>query len=666
MKLIKCYISSFGKIKDYEITFNEGITTINQENGWGKSTLASFIKAMFYGLNDSKQSIADNERKKFKPWNTTERFGGYLVVEKKGRVYKIERFFGTKEREDTVVVTDVETGKTFNTDDLGKRFFQIDEEGFVSTTYFTQKDFEIKSNASITAKYNETYEIQDTKSYEKAIKMLDERSKELKSRGDKGEINLIKNKIYQIKEDLLALKNFSSTIEDLKNQEKVLEKEVDALRNEQKAISDKITKAGEKEANKVKKQNYDKLVLEYEKLSQENREILEKLGGDILSAERVEDYSNLLGQLSELSIKITELKKDIENLENLSQKPEEKEQNKSISMPFLISSIGVGILGIVLAFINIFAGLSVSVIGVISTIICLIFKPKAKKIEKENNGVILLIQNKEKDLEEYVNIYQKTKELLDAYVSKFKVDNSEYLVALREIKNLLNSYKNNFERLKVLSISIDELKSQKQIFALDEDVEDLAYLREKLDKISREYSEKASILADKKVRIKSLEVQLERKNEYEEELMELTELLEESQREFELLNLTLDYLKKADENLKIKYRAPIENSLNKQLKNIAGEKLSANIDVDFKVTINEPSGAKDINFYSKGYRNLIEICKRFALIEVLFADDLPFIILDDPFVNLDDEKLRTALELVKNLSKEYQILYLICHESRKA
>ncbi|MBQ7340020.1 MAG: hypothetical protein IJW43_04110 [Clostridia bacterium] len=666
MKLIKCYISSFGKIKDFEINFNEGITTINQENGWGKSTLASFIKAMFYGLNDSRQSIGENERKKFKPWNSTERFGGYLVVEKKGRVYKIERFFGTKEREDSVVVTDVETGKTFNTEDLGKRFFQIDEEGFVSTTYFTQKDFEIKSNASITAKYNETYEIQDTENYEKALKMLDERAKELKSRGDKGEISLTKAKIYQIKEDLIALKNFSTTIEDLKNQEKTLEKEVESLRIEQKLISDKITKAGEKEANKIKRQNYDKLVLERDKLVAENNRILEKLNGEIELAKRVEEYSALLGQLNELSIKLDGLEKDIENLKNLSQKPVEKTQNKSVNLPWLISSIGVGVLGIVFAFINLFVGLSVAVIGIISTIICLIVKPKGKVQEQENTGVLSLIESKEKDLKEYSSIYQKTKSVLDSYLIRFNVESSDYTTALREVKELLVYYQNNLDRLKVLSISIEELKSQKDIFDTDDSVEDLSYLREKLDKVSREFSEKASILADKKARIKSLEVQLEKKNEYEEELVELTELLEESQKEYELLNLTLDYLKKADENLKIKYRAPIENNLNKQLKNIAGEKLSANIDVDFKVTINEPSGAKDINYYSKGYRNLIEICKRFALIEVLFSDDKPFIILDDPFVNLDDEKLKEALELVNNISKEYQILYMICHESRRA
>ena len=36
---------------------------------------------MFYGLNDSKRSVAENERLKFKPWNSTERFGGYIEFE---------------------------------------------------------------------------------------------------------------------------------------------------------------------------------------------------------------------------------------------------------------------------------------------------------------------------------------------------------------------------------------------------------------------------------------------------------------------------------------------------------------------------------------------------------------------------------------------------------
>ena len=83
------------------------------------------------------------------------------------------------------------------------------------------------------------------------------------------------------------------------------------------------------------------------------------------------------------------------------------------------------------------------------------------------------------------------------------------------------------------------------------------------------------------------------------------------------------------------------------------------------VTVEEKVGHVPTDYYSKGYQNLFEICKRFALTDVLFTGEKPFIILDDPFYNLDDEKLKNALELIQKLSNEYQIVYFICHESRR-
>ena len=49
-------------------------------NGTGKSTLASFIKAMFYGLpHSTKRSVSENPRKHFTPWQGG-KFGGYIDV----------------------------------------------------------------------------------------------------------------------------------------------------------------------------------------------------------------------------------------------------------------------------------------------------------------------------------------------------------------------------------------------------------------------------------------------------------------------------------------------------------------------------------------------------------------------------------------------------------
>ena len=59
------------------------------------------------------------------------------------------------------------------------------------------------------------------------------------------------------------------------------------------------------------------------------------------------------------------------------------------------------------------------------------------------------------------------------------------------------------------------------------------------------------------------------------------------------------------------------------------------------------------------------LCMRLALVDALFPETRPFVILDDPFVNLDDKHLSQALALLQDLSQNRQILYLYCNTSRR-
>ena len=59
------------------------------------------------------------------------------------------------------------------------------------------------------------------------------------------------------------------------------------------------------------------------------------------------------------------------------------------------------------------------------------------------------------------------------------------------------------------------------------------------------------------------------------------------------------------------------------------------------------------------------MCMRFALVDAMYPTEKPFLILDDPFVNLDDEKLSHGKQLLIALEKEYQAIYFTCHESRE-
>lgn len=93
MYILNLYIRGFGKLKNFELTFNNKINIIEGNNEAGKSTIHNFIKAIFYGLEKtrgraSKTSIYN----KYEPWDKGE-YGGYIRIKKDNIIYRIERDF---------------------------------------------------------------------------------------------------------------------------------------------------------------------------------------------------------------------------------------------------------------------------------------------------------------------------------------------------------------------------------------------------------------------------------------------------------------------------------------------------------------------------------------------------------------------------------------------
>ena len=60
------------------------------------------------------------------------------------------------------------------------------------------------------------------------------------------------------------------------------------------------------------------------------------------------------------------------------------------------------------------------------------------------------------------------------------------------------------------------------------------------------------------------------------------------------------------------------------------------IDADTKLTVMEQNMPRDIGYLSAGKQDLVGVCMRMALVEAMYKEEKPFLIFDDPFVNLDD------------------------------
>ena len=134
MKLIDLTISAFGALRDYHLDFEDGITAKFEENGFGKTTLAAFIKAMFYSFPTArKTSSADSsERAKYYPFGGGN-YGGRLTFEVGGRQYRIIRSFDRYSiTGDSFELIDALTGKPSSdySENIGVELFGVDENGF--------------------------------------------------------------------------------------------------------------------------------------------------------------------------------------------------------------------------------------------------------------------------------------------------------------------------------------------------------------------------------------------------------------------------------------------------------------------------------------------------------------------------------------------------------
>ena len=54
-----------------------------------------------------------------------------------------------------------------------------------------------------------------------------------------------------------------------------------------------------------------------------------------------------------------------------------------------------------------------------------------------------------------------------------------------------------------------------------------------------------------------------------------------------------------------------------------------------------------------------------AFIDAMYEEEKPFIVLDDPFINLDPPKVEGGMRFLEAIARDHQVLYFTCHESRK-
>lgn len=181
------------------------------------------------------------------------------------------------------------------------------------------------------------------------------------------------------------------------------------------------------------------------------------------------------------------------------------------------------------------------------------------------------------------------------------------------------------------------------------------------------------ISKEKEKLIEEYEAILELSDKAKDLEMEIEKALDKYQK----IEKTRDYLRKAKDNFLSKYLNPVKKNFDHYYKVLSSvefsfDDLSSNVqyadnismDTDMTLLVMDEGRERETDYMSDGIKSLMGLALRFALCDAIFKNEKPFILLDDPFTDLDDDNLLRAKRLVKDMAKEYQVIYLSCSKAR--
>lgn len=290
MKILSCHIENFGKIHDYTKNFRDGANIICEENGWGKSTFAAFVRSMFYGLEgDRKRNLEENERKRYMPWQGGV-FGGQLVFEIQGKEYLISRIFKDKEANDEFELRDAKTNLPSKdyTDRIGEEIFRINRESFIRTIFIGQNQCETSSTDDINAKIGKlTDNSNDLNNFEAANAKLTEIINKLNPNRVSGSIAKRSEEIAGYERIVRAGEGISESIEEYQKLLHGEEGVYELLKSRMQEAGEKQRTVSEKQSAAAKRSEWERLKKSVSRRTEEKEAIRLKFPGSIPAMEDV-------------------------------------------------------------------------------------------------------------------------------------------------------------------------------------------------------------------------------------------------------------------------------------------------------------------------------------------------------------------------------------------
>ena len=710
MRIKNLRIDSFGKLNDVSIGLDDKITVIHGKNEAGKSSIATFIKYMLYGFDSSKKSdVSENQKKKYMPWNGTECSGQLDFVADGDKKYTAVRKTASRTQHTVFDENDM----PFTTEDAGEYFFGISENAYKKTAFIGQRDASFTDDGELdSAIRNMVYSADESVDSQKALKRLEDiRKHYLGKAGRSGEIYETEKLLSELvaerdkwkdghKELIGAEYQLSETrkkIEFNKEKKLLLEKEKENLEYfEAKNILSKIDDA--------------KTVAENSKNEFEEHYKTMQSGSFVPDEEFARSIKNCTAKITEQKNRVNEctgkVLKAKENLDGICSDDNQKKISETLAQENMTSDELLEKIKDVKKKQKSAKTLAIILTCLIVTIpFAIIFYVKSSRLSKELAEICEKCACADVDeLEKKLSQGESYKAVAETAKLYFEQAQAELLQNKQVLENYINelsdlSQKGGFdvsetedylkklsfwlsknEALKVKcredfvayntlaqSVNVNELCEKADKFDNSIPLRDIKMVNQQLSFYTqandalmakeRELEKTAAVLSNT----------LPKPSELQSRILSLSELKNEMSSKHAALCLAIETLEKASENMRSEASPKIASETSKLFSVLSDGKYKAlYADNEMKLTFLEKDEAevRDAGYLSAGTLDAAYISLRIALCEFLYKEH-PTLIFDDAFANMDDERLHNTLDFLSELSEDFQIVILSCHDREK-
>ncbi|MBQ5977283.1 MAG: AAA family ATPase [Oscillospiraceae bacterium] len=633
--IIRNLRASFGKLENETLKLHDGLNVIYAPNESGKSTWCAFIRAMLYGVDSSERVRSGYlpDKLRYAPWSGAPMEGSMELRAERSDITltRRTRAKGAPMRDFSAVYTGTAIPvEGMDGQNAGELLTGVSRDVFCRSAFIEQGTVAVSGSPELEKRINAIVSTgEEQTSYTEADEQLRDWQRKRRFHR-KGALPTLEGQMDDVKQRLDELHRASEDLEQLEDQLAARQQDcarlesamTESRRQQRRRALDNLN-----QGRKLLKQSSDAHDEALAALSQRREELTRGVFGG-------QNPQELEGQIQA----------DLKTMKRLK---DEGAAEKPIWPSLLLILVSLACAGLYTVWENLWLLLP-SVLSLVAAIVMIIRLSSARRAAEAARSARLQL------LKQYHA--RNEKELLQQW--------GDYQAQLYAVTQAEQRELDSRELYEQARQDLQELEDE-AIAALDFSGGDseaarlgreLAAARDDVERISSRIASlngRLSVLGDPLVLASDLEQ------------MELG--YADMQTEYEALTLAIETLKEADTELQSRFSPELGRVASEYMAKVTGGRYAdVLIDRDFsaRARTQGDSVARESEYLSAGTLDLMYLAVRLAVCELAMPAGEPCpLIIDDALVNLDETRLDQAMQLLREIAKNRQVILFTCRKT---